>query len=560
MAIFGRFQVYYGKIKNEVENVKEEFGYTNLSKAFAHWYLINCVKISEEEIGEIIIDGNGDNGIDAITVADDVMTLYQFKFPDKEKNIEKAIDEKTVLKMFNGYNKLISQKKPRVANDIFLKYREIVKEKSIFDYKFEFVVFNNTFSQPAEDALESQKEEIKEKTGNIIKCNVINHKNICDIYDRMQKKSRIDVTMTYKKLDPSYNFGEDVKSFVGFLSAKDLIESCKEQMDVIFDENIRLYEGDNEVNSGIYNTAIGEESSKFFFYHNGIVFICDSCKNSTGNQNLVLEGASVVNGCQTINSLKKAYNEGKLKEDVYLQFRVIETTDFDLRSKITEFLNSQTQIKDSYFLANNPFIRALQIELEEKGYFLERLINEYDYKRTLNKVKEYEKKKILKLEKVVQIYAAFYHNEYAARAKRGKGELFDKNIVEILVSGINAEKVIHSYEWYEKISRVLTVYRKCRRTSSIKMDFFEYIDCDIEEENYYEEMDKYAFLNTADLLLLNTISNLEKNCLYDNEEEYVIEAISVARNAVLASGMVPAQATKNNAVYNTIQTEIEIHK
>lgn len=560
MAIFGRFQVYYGKIKNEVENVKEEFGYTNLSKAFAHWYLVNCVKILEEEIGEIIIDGNGDNGIDAITVADDVMTLYQFKFPDKEKNIEKAIDEKTVLKMFNGYNKLISQNKPRVANDIFLKYREIVKEKSIFDYKFEFVVFNNTFSQPAEDALESQKEEIKEKTGNIIKCNVINHKNICDIYDRMQKKSRIDVTMTYKKLDPSYNFGEDVKSFVGFLSAKDLIESCKEQMDIIFDENIRLYEGDNEVNSGIYNTAIGEESSKFFFYHNGIVFICDSCKNSTGNQNLVLEGASVVNGCQTINSLKKAYNEGKLKEDVYLQFRVIETTDFDLRSKITEFLNSQTQIKDSYFLANNPFIRALQIELEEKGYFLERLINEYDYKRTLNKVKEYEKKKILKLEKVVQIYAAFYHNEYAARAKRGKGELFDKNIVEILVSGINAEKVIHSYEWYEKISRVLTVYRKCRRTSSIKMDFFEYIDCDIEEENYYEEMDKYAFLNTADLLLLNTISNLEKNCLYDNEEEYVIEAISVARNAVLASGMVPAQATKNNAVYNTIQTEIEIHK
>ena len=84
----------------------------------------------------------------------------------------------------------------------------------------------------------------------------------------MQKKSRIDIAMTYRKLDPSYNLGEDVKSFVGFLSAKELIESCKEQMDVIFDENIRLYEGDNDVNTGIYNTAIGDESSKFFFYHN----------------------------------------------------------------------------------------------------------------------------------------------------------------------------------------------------------------------------------------------------------------------------------------------------
>lgn len=419
MAVFGKYQVYYGKIKSELEIIRENFGYMNLSKAFAHWYLANYIKIDEQDIAETIIDGNGDNGIDAITVDKDSMTLYQFKFPDKEKNIEKAIDEKTVLKMFNGYKKLISQKKPRVGNDNFLNFREVIKEKNIFDYTIEFIVFNNSFSQPAEDVLETEISDIKETTGNHIKYKVIQQKNICDIYDRMQKKSRIDITMAYKKLDTSYNLGENVKSAVGFLSASELIEACREQMDVIFDENIRLYEGDNDVNTGIYNTAVGEDSNKFFFYHNGIVMICDNCKNSTGNQTLVLEGASVVNGCQTINSLKKAYDDNELKEDVYLQFRIIETTDFDLRAKITEYLNSQTKIKDSYFLANNPFIRALQLELEEKGYFMERLVNEYEYKYALNKVKQYDKKHILKLEKVIQIYAAFYCNEYAARAKRG---------------------------------------------------------------------------------------------------------------------------------------------
>ena len=35
-------------------------------------------------------------------------------------------------------------------------------------------------------------------------------------------------------------------------------------------------------------------------------------------------------------------------------------------------------------MANNPFIRALQMELEEKGYFMERLVNEYDYKIAFN--------------------------------------------------------------------------------------------------------------------------------------------------------------------------------
>lgn len=57
------------------------------------------------------------------------MILYQFKFPDKEKNIEKAIDEKSVLKMFNGYKKLVSQRRPRVGSDNFYTFREIVKEK-----------------------------------------------------------------------------------------------------------------------------------------------------------------------------------------------------------------------------------------------------------------------------------------------------------------------------------------------------------------------------------------------------------------------------------------------
>ena len=52
---------------------------------------------------------------------------------------------------------------------------------------------------------------------------------------------------------------------------------------------------------------------------------------------------------------------------------------------------------------------------------------------------------------------------------------------------------------------------------------------------------------------------IEKKCLYDSDEEYVIEGINVAKNAVLNSGLVPSQATKNNTIFTAIQSEIEMY-
>lgn len=484
------------------------------------------------------------------------MFLYQFKFPDKVKNIEKSIDEKTVLKIFNGYKKMVSNRRPNKANENFLKYREIAKDKCIFSYKIIFIVFHSGLSVPAKDALETDVSAIIEATGNTINTDIIIHKNICDIYDRLQKKERLNIELTYKKFDTSYNLGEEVQSYVGFANANDILKACKEHMDIIFDENIRLYEGDNPVNQGIYNTASTDDSKNFFFYHNGIVLICDKIKNSTGNQRLLLEGVSVVNGCQTINSLKRAYDDGKMNDDIFIQFRIIETSDFDLRASITEYLNSQTKIKDSYFLANDSFVRELQSELLKKGYFLERLINEYSYKRDLNKIEEYDKKKILVLEKVIQIYAVYFHNEYAARAKRGKNELFDKKVIEIIISSIDADKVILATEWYEKVSKVITKYRKCKRSNSINMSFLDFMDLDADDNNYYEELQKYSFLNTGDFLVLNAVANLVNIENFCEENDYIIEAINICKNAVEEINMVPFLATKANSVFERIQKDI----
>lgn len=549
----GKFQVYYKRVKSELETIAKQNNYTNLSKAFAHWYLGSFCDIDNQDIGESIIDGDGDNGVDAIIHINDTIILYQFKFPDKISNLLKKIDEKTSLKLINGYKKLTSSRKPRKANENFLNFREIVKSENIFNYEFVFVSFSDGLSTNADDAIETEFQNLKELTGNTLKVRVEDKRKICDKIDRLQKKNIVNLNMRYNSLVASYNIDDSVKSWIGFTTASDILKASEDYMDIIFDENIRNYEGDNSVNQGIIDTATDEyESENFYFYHNGIVFICDECKLSTGNQTVNLSAAAIVNGCQTVVALNKAKNSEKgLKSNVFLPIRIIETKDIDLRAKITEFLNSQTKIRDSYFLANNTFIRELQEELLQKGYFLERLANEYNYKHNLNKVQDYTKEHILQLEKTIQIYVAYYNNQSAAKAKRGKNELFDKQSINDLISEINADKVLKALEIYKEICKVITMYRKCRR--SIRNDeFLNYMGIEIKnDEEYSFTMDKFLFINTSDILLLNAYANITDGSF---QKYNLIKVINICKDIISDIPKIsPSSATKNSNIFEKVQ-------
>lgn len=554
----GRFQVFYEKIRKEVEEIKKDNNYQNLSKAFAHWYLLNFENVVEEEIGEIIVDGDGDNGIDAMIIVNNTMSVFQFKFPDKVSNISKMQNETTALKLINGYKKLTSNRKPTKYNDNFMNFRERVKSENIFKYIFRFVSYSSELSENAKDAVETHFEEIKTITGNKFDYCVEEKKKICDKFERKHMRHNIKLDLKYAQMTQSYNLRTDVLSWSGFAKATDILSSCEEFMDIIFDENIRNYEGDNTVNQRIIDTASdAKESENFFFYHNGIVFICDKCDISTGNQVVSMDSAAIVNGCQSVVSLRKAKQSKKLKENVFLPVRIIETNDIDLRAKITEFLNSQTKIKDSYFLSNNPFIRELQDELKAKGYFLERLAKEYSYKCSLGKIDEYPKERIIPLEKAVQVYVVYTKNQNAAAAKRGKNEIFNKDIIDELIKDINASDIIESLTLYREIGKVITNYRKCRRTER-NDSFLNYVGIyPTSREDYDEDMNDYLFMNTADLLLTNAYVNLE-NINDVSKDVKIKKAISICKHVILRNKkLIPSSATKNSSVFEEVQKEAQ---
>src|SRR5205807_3921973 len=70
----------------------------------------------------------------------------------------------------------------------------------------------------------------------------------------------------------------------------------------LFQKNVRQSLGlNNTVNKGIKNTIYGDRHRDFFFFHNGITAICN--KMEMKESKLHLHGVSVVNGCQSLNTI-----------------------------------------------------------------------------------------------------------------------------------------------------------------------------------------------------------------------------------------------------------------
>src|SRR5699024_5693196 len=186
-------------------------------------------------------------------------------------------------------------------------------------------------------------------------------KDITNLFEKLNRINTLEVTIPYKNFHQAYTI-DQINSFVGVVNARDFITSIKNDLLVIFDENIRLVERKSSINEGIRDTASGLSADMFYFYNNGVTFICDNIKNSPNSLQAHLQGASIVNGCQTVNTLASLYDENEqqnLSDEVNLLVRVIEISDYEERAKITQYLNSQNQIKDSYFISNHSIVRDL---------------------------------------------------------------------------------------------------------------------------------------------------------------------------------------------------------
>lgn len=439
------------------------------------------------------------------------------------------------------------------ASPAFIQFHDNLKNSEIYSYKINFVSFNQGVIDNME-IINNFINKIKKESGVEIGFHDYNVKKITNIYEKLKRQNSISVLLPYKHLQQSYS-NKNVESYVGLINGKDLVKSLDEVIGTIFDENIRLHEVKSKINEGIKQTAADEKDAiMFYLYNNGITFICDKANMSPSNLSIKLDGASIVNGCQTVTSLYELNKQEKLQDNVDILVRITKISDYDERSKITQFLNSQNQVKESYFIANHTIVRDLQSKLLEKKFFLERQINEASYKEKYIDDTVKRDFTIVKLDDVIQYYAGYYLDKFSATAKRNKNILFSNENIEEILSDITADKVIESYETYQKIAEIITSYRKQRRNKNHE-EFAEIMG--ITNKELEDNEQKYLFMNTADILLLNTCKFMKKKYADLDLETRIIKSITLVSKLIGNNHeltlMPPAGVTKNQKIYTEVQ-------
>lgn len=206
---------------------------------------------------------------------------------------------------------------------------------------------------------------------------------------------------TLNKLETTINMVQKVtlpeiegvgQAFLGILPYQEflkLIQDDNQTIHSIFDDNIRDFQGENEVNKKIKTSIEGKSGKELFCLLNNGVTIVSSQVISSGNK-LTLRDYQVVNGCQTSNILHECREIEGISE-VFVPVKIIETEEEDVKNEITLATNSQTAVKTEQLQSLNKYQRKLELyydSIKSKSIrlFYERRSQQYSSDLTIKRV------------------------------------------------------------------------------------------------------------------------------------------------------------------------------
>lgn len=348
----------------EVCEIKDEYVYQDLGRAFQHWAAVNILGLEDGDISDGLKGSLGnDGGIDYFNRNEDARTfeIVQAKF---SKDLDAEVGPDTIREFFDVPGKLKNGSSS--PNSSFERQRDIYKEYTNLGYETRLILV------VAGEMSASVKELINEKN-RLLPDNI--RFDCLEIKDLLALVGNpVTPTWTLRLLEgegfASKEDGGRLRCMAGTVPASEL----KRLYDavgapVLFSENPRMNLG-SPISKDIKKT-LEERPDRLWHYNNGVSAVCKDFKYDRWDNTVTIDNLKVVNGCQTISAIGKHGLD--IDDRASLLFRLSKADSDEFRENISEFTNNQNRIVKSDLISNTKELVLLEQRFEKyRPFFWER--------------------------------------------------------------------------------------------------------------------------------------------------------------------------------------------
>lgn len=177
----------------------------------------------------------------------------------------------------------------------------------------------------------------------------VDAEELSEMYKSLESKLTARIELPQRVLLPEVRGIEE--GYIGYIKVSEYLKLIEDDAQnlrkSIFYDNIRDYQGENDVNINIANTLSSSNSDRLAVLNNGVTVIAEKIELS--RDTITLENYQVVNGCQT--SYVIYFNKEEIPDNVFLPIKIAGTQNEEIINEIIIANNSQTEVKKEELIA-----------------------------------------------------------------------------------------------------------------------------------------------------------------------------------------------------------------
>ena len=198
-----------------------------------------------------------------------------------------------------------------------------------------------------------------------VKCIPVDARRLQSFFNDTQRAVSTEITIDATMALPEIQ--GVTEAYLGYLPVSEYLKLLEDDAGnirkMLFYDNIRDFQGENEVNREIASSIKGDFQDRFIVLNNGITLVAKRL-NKVGKKFRV-EDYQIVNGCQTSHVLFGA--RGDVSDQAYVILKLVVTDDEDVRNDIIKATNRQTSIRPEDLESLSEFQRTLEAHYSAVG-------------------------------------------------------------------------------------------------------------------------------------------------------------------------------------------------